>query len=356
MLNYIKIENFRNLLMQKVSLQDRHIVLCGDNGQGKTSFIEAIYYLIFSSSFREQKEDAICQIGQDAFVLFGEFTQENQSYQDKLGVSWAKKHKRIIFNGRELRDRKELVAQFPCIPFLYDDLLLIDGTMERRRRFFDQILSLINPTFIDYLRQYKKILKERNLSLRTRQLDLLPIYTQQLIKMGLILVQERQKMIKLFKSLFSPLMKEVAGLEILIEYQPHWKILDEDHILKIFDQKKDQELKQGLTLHGPHRDRYTFIYQENDAEHYLSLGQKRLLALSLKTSATQLFYQQSQRKPILLLDDIFLELTHDLRAQFLSYLPPYDQAFFTFLTQEYAHIPVSSPLIYQVKNGKLIEP
>lgn len=352
MLNYIKVENFRNLAKEKIDLGQRHIVLCGENGQGKTNFIEAIYYLIFANSFREQKEETVCHIGSDNFVLFGEFLRENQQ-RDRLGVSWQKESKRIVLNGMDVRDRKELVANFPCIAFFHDDLHLIDGSMDRRRRFFDQVVSLIEPTFIDYLRRYKKILRQRNMVLRMGQSEMLPVYTQQLVDIGLELVQQRAQVATLFRQIFTLLMQESSHLDVNCVYQPNWKSQDREEILHNFTEKQDQELRQGATLYGPHRDRYHFLYLGGDASHYLSLGQKRLLALCLKSSASVLFYQQSQRKPILLLDDIFLELTHAARENFLRHLPPYEQAFFTFLPQEFAHIPVASPLIYFVKDGTL---
>lgn len=353
MLNYIRIDNFRNLVKDKIPLGQKHVVLCGENGQGKTNFIEAVYYLIFANSFREQKEETVCRVDADNFVLFGEFLQQDAIYTERLGVSWQKEGKRIVLNGIEIRDRKELVANFPCIAFFHDDLQLIDGSMDRRRRFFDQIVSLIQPGFIDYLRRYKKILRQRNLVLRSHQEQMLPVYTDQLVDIGLILMQYRQQVAELFAQIFSPLMQQSSSLDVSCLYQSHWKSADKDEILAVFHDKRQQEIRQGATLYGPHRDRYHFLYCGEDASHYLSLGQKRLLALCLKTAASLLFYQQSKRKPILLLDDIFLELTHVSRENFLLNLPPYEQAFFTFLPQEFDHIPVESPLIYFVKNGKL---
>ncbi len=354
MLNYIKIENFRNLAKGKIDLSSRHIILCGENGQGKTNFIEAIYYLIFANSFREQKEEFICQNSEDHFVLFGEFSQE-KDFHDRLGVLWDKNGKRIVLNGLEIRDRKELVASFPCIAFFHDDLMLIDGSMEKRRRFFDQILSLISPSYIDSLRRYKKVLRQRNLVLRTNQNSMLDVYTQQLLDVGLVLMQERAKMSILFQEVFAQRMKDSSNLDIQCIYQPNWKSGEKEEILKVFQEKQEQEMRQGITLYGPHRDRYMFSFDGKEASHYLSLGQKRLLALCLKSAASLLFYQQSHRKPILLLDDIFLELTHAARERFLSHLPPYQQAFFTFLPQEIDHIKLESALIYFVKEGKLEE-
>lgn len=353
MLNFIKIENFRNLNKVKADLSSPHVILWGENGQGKTNFIEAVYYLIFSASFREQKEEFICRTGEDRFVLFGEFSNR-ENFRDRLGVSWDKNEgKHILLNSSEVRDRKELVAAFPCIAFFHDDLLLIDGSMERRRRFFDQIISLISPSYIDSLRKYKKILRQRNLVLRTHQNSMLDIYTQQLIEIGLLLMQERRRMEILFRKIFVPLMKDNSALDIDCGYQSNWKSQEKDEILSMFKEKQEQEIRRGMTLYGPHRDRYTFFFEGGEADHFLSLGQKRLLALSLKSAACLLFYEQSRRKPILLLDDIFLELTHESRKNFLNRLPPYEQAFFTFLPQELPHISLESSLVYLVKEGNL---
>lgn len=353
MLNYIKIDNFRNLVKDKIDVSSRHVILCGENGQGKSNFIEAIYYLIFAASFREQKEEFICRKQEDHFILFGEFLQQ-KDFNDRLGVLWDKNNgKRIVLNGLEIRDRKELVALFPCISFFHGDLQLIDGSMERRRRFFDQILSLISPSYIDSLRRYKKVLRQRNFVLRTNQNSMLDMYTQQLLDVGLVLMQERAKMTVLFQGIFASLMHDSSNLDIHCLYQSNWKSAEKEEILKEFNEKQEQEIRQGITLYGPHRDRYMFSFEGKEASHYLSLGQKRLLALCLKSAASLLFYQQSHREPILLLDDIFLELTHAVRERFLSYLPPYRQAFFTFLPQELAHIKLDSPLIYFVKEGKM---
>lgn len=350
----VRLYNYRNLIDSHVDVKAREVFLVGENGQGKTNFLESIYLLCYGSSFRTRKDRELIKIGTKEMQVSGSsYTDDENDVQ--LRIKEGKKQ--ISLNGKRIGDRKQLIQHLPCIIFSHDDIDFISGPPERRRWFFNQTMSLYNPLFIDTLRRYEKILKMRNTSVRDGRIDLLDIYDDQAAAAGIELQERRAEAIKLFNVTFNRLFHTVSGLDgdISIRYNPSWNGAESaDDAVKILKERRNVDLTFKTTTSGPHRDKIGFYLNGRDFSRIASTGQRRLMSLVLRVAQSEFFTDMTRRNPILLLDDVLLELDAERRRKFIARLPAYEQAFFTFLPDEpYDSYASNDTMVYRVSEGSL---
>lgn len=348
----LKCWQYRNLENAELRFSAPRVFLVGENGQGKSNLLEAIYLLSFGSSFRTRKDQDLMLRGTDQTALHGKTEDHDVSIRFK---GRSPLEKQIILDEKPIKDRKELVHTFPAIVFCHDDMAFVQGPPERRRWFFDQTMSLYEPLFIDTLRSYKKVLKLRNSALKTQAVDLLPVYDRQLADAGLEIQRRRELAVKEFNQVFSRLHGFVSGLEgdLEIVYRPSWKCAAEtDAVSELLAERRAGDLELGTSGSGPHRDRFAFLLDGRDYTQIASTGQLRLLSLLLRVGQAQFFHGKSGREPVLLLDDVLLELDPLRRERFLSVLPKADQIFFTFLPdRQYLELKDPDTQVFQVQKG-----
>jgi DNA replication and repair protein RecF len=353
----VTIEGFRNLVDAKINTSGKDIFLIGANGQGKSNFLEAVYFCSYASSFRNSKDYEMinecrkeCFVRADFFDIFDKYIS--------AGIRNGKKT--ISVDGKPVSDRKELLSIVSCIVFCHDDLDFISGTSERRRWFFDQNICLYDRVYIDTLQRYKKVLKSRNILLKEinkgKSSTVLDILDPQLAEYGLELIKAREKEIDFFSDVFNLVYENVSGISgIKIKYRKSWKHDNVDSIISELKEQKEKEIFQGITRTGPHRDSYVFVKDDKIFDNTASTGQKRLLALILRAAQALRYYKMTKKEPILLLDDVLLELDGEKKKNFLEFLPPYKQAFYTFLPEEpFEQYRKDNALVYYVQEGNLI--
>jgi len=337
---------------------DAHdIYLIGENGQGKTNILEAIYMLSYGSSFRTRYDSDLVSWGCRSMSVCSRFRSPEET-EGNISITWENGRKTIKLHGKRVVDRKELLRRVPAIAFVHNDFLFASGPPERRRWFMDQTLSLHDPYYINQLRCYRKLLHERNYILRTRNFSLLDYYSEQLALAGLTLVQQREEAAREFGDIFSTLFKEVSGIEkeITLVYQPSWgETEDSKEVMECLRKKKAADIVSGTTSTGPHRDRFLFVAGERDFAKSASTGQQRLLSLLLRVAQARFYYQTTGRKPILLLDDVLLELDPLRRRLFRDRLPAAEQIFYTFLPGEETGKIGDDSHTYEVKDGTVYE-
>jgi len=351
----VRFYQFRNWSPDPIDLGTaREVVLTGPNGQGKTNFLEGIYLLCYGSSFRTKNERKLCLHGTQEFSARGEgfFAGQNTEVSVKLTAQ----RKEISINGEVVHDRKDLVSRLPCVAFTHEDYQFVSGGPEFQRFFFDQTLSLFNVLYIDTLRHYRKILKIRN-ALLVQRFDPLAmeVYEYQLVQAGLEITKLRREAVLFFNPLFSRLFSEISGLdgECLLRHHPSWKDEDEEATVRRLADTRDQDTRLGFTGSGPHRDRFTFQFAGRNFADHASTGQIRLLSLLLRIAQATLSLERTGRKPILLLDDVLLELDGERRRGVLAKLPAFEQAFFTFLPEQPLELgPGAAPLHLRVDGGR----
>jgi DNA replication and repair protein RecF len=235
----------------------------------------------------------------------------------------------------------------------------VNGSPERRRWFFDQTLSLYDSVYLEDLRRFRRVLKSRNTILKENSqqkfsgdinsvLDALDL---QFVMYGQELMKKREIAAMEFSNVFGKLYEEVSEIsDVQVQYIQSWK--NEGDMLSNLQQRRTADIAAGLSLSGPHRDRYVFAHNGCDFTVKASTGQRRLLALLLRAAQARRFSSMTGQNPILLLDDVLLEMDGEKRRRFISVLPAYDQAFYTFLPDEpYQRYQKEDTLVYTVNQG-----
>jgi len=348
--------NFRNLKDGYVDIPNRQILLVGENGQGKTNFLEALYFICYGSSFRTKNLKECINYGKNNFEVWADIINSS-GYDSRINIKYNQGKKSILIDNQEIHDRKELIYNIPCVNFSYDDIEIIRGLPQERRNFFDQILCMYDSIYLDNLRKYKVCLKQRNAAIKDLIYELIPIYNQKLAEYGFNIFKARKKLITYFNSIFPDFYSEIAqdNRKMKISYNPSWKkIENEKDIIEILEKNQDLDFKMLTTTTGIHRDKFIISDQNGPFINSGSTGQLRLASLVLKSIQAFYFKNYSKLEPILLIDDVLLELDSKKRGKFLEKMVNYSQVFFTFLIEEkyFSKIKEDS-LIFKVEKGEV---
>ena len=354
----LRFYNFRNLKDRELDCGSREVFLVGENGQGKTNLLEAVHLLSLGSSFREKRESALVRDPSSTTGLHGRLTSAERGEKTLSLRMTPGQKKEFRVNDKALAERRDLLSEVLCIAFVQQDMDFVTGPPEERRRFFDQTLVLSDLSFLDSLRDYRRVLKARNLCLKENRDDLLDVYDAQLSVLGLAMQARRAALVAEFDAVFSPLFREITGSEeeLQIRYRPSWGGLGTvDDVMAHLAARRARDRLLGSTTSGPHRDACSYIQGGRDYTHLASTGQLRLCALVLRVAQAGFLAARTSRKPILLLDDVLLELDPGRKRAFIARFPPYDQAFFTFLPDEsWQSFRTPDTLVLTVANGDFL--
>lgn len=353
--------NFRNLKNDTIDLSNKEVYFVGENGQGKSNILESLYYSAYGISFRTHVDSQIIKSGEKNFSLNSMYRCNNDT--QKVSVILENNKKRIEKNGKRIQDRKELINTIPCILFCHDDLKFAVGEPECRRFFIDQSLTMYDSAYIDDLRNYKKILKSRNLILKNHEYEMLDVYDGQLAAYGLTIQQKRKKAIFQFNEIFGKIFEDITGISgVHIYYEPSWKDIIKNgekffpatqDILNLLNEHRDNDKRMETSLSGPHRDKISFVKDHKYFIPTASTGQCRLVSLLLRVAQAVYLARATGLKPVLLMDDVLLELDPDKRAKLTATLPDYEQLFCTFLPGEpYERYMKDTTKVYKIIGGE----
>lgn len=347
----ISFYHFRNLKDGKISQFKKNNFIIGPNGQGKTNFLEALYLLTYCSSFKELKDQNFISLNQNECKING--VRFNNEFEDHFSFFQNARSKEFKINDKTLKDKGELLEYVPAIVFKHDDIFLINGSPEIKRNFFDQILTHTHITYLDLFRKYKKIVKQRNFCLKMENYSVLDALDIQLFEIGKELTKIRAAFIESINLNFNNFYHKFASDDYFykIEYKASLENLETIDFIK---RKRPIDIKFKTTTVGPHRDNYLILQNDIDFSRYASTGQKRVLSLILKLFQAQLIGEKSQKFPVLLFDDVLLELDREKKIAVLKNLPNYSQAFFTVLpSEEMVLFDMEDKKIMSIKNGEI---
>ena len=348
--------NFRNLKNTSINIAYPEVFLVGKNGQGKTNFLEALYISSYGSSFKNMPESHISTTGTNSYRIKTLY-KENDEITHDISVTYNKNKKEIYKDMKKI-DRKELVRTVPCILFYNSDIDFVTGSQVRKRFFFDQCLAMYDKDYISLLHTYLKILMAKNTIIRSQKnMELLDAYNMQIVVLAIAITNKRINLIKEFNNEFPKMYEKISGIsDVSILYQPLINTTSEKELLDILNKKKGYEIKMGSSVIGPHRDKIHFIKDNMLFDKQSSNGQKRLISLILRTLQAKFYTEKLKQKPILLMDDVILELDNDKRQSFMSLLPSYKQLFCTFLHGEpFNNYKTKDTKVFFVEDGILNE-
>lgn len=357
----IHLQSFRNYDNASFSFEPEAIhCLIGNNAQGKTNFIESIYFLSHLHSFRTMQMKDLIQADKEWMRMDAKVETHGHKEDVKVMIS---DQQRLLFHFNDpVKRYSDFVGIVNAILFCPDDMLMLKQSPRLRRRMIDMELIKISKTYTNTLSHYQKILKERNAVLKQKKIDEIYIdtLTQQLIQDQLIIVSQRQAFIK-------RLNQELLGIypffsqekEVIeIRYQT---FVDIDQPIKeqmeeLYRSSLQKDIRYQQTTLGIHKDDILFLYKDQPMVNVASQGQKRSVLLALKLGLAQIIYQTQNEYPILLLDDVFSELDDQRKQQLISHLPKSMQIFITTTERPDASwFQGRSVHFYQVKNGVLKE-
>ncbi|RPF51139.1 DNA replication/repair protein RecF [Aquisalibacillus elongatus] len=365
----IQLTNYRNYDHFSVSFDQSINVIIGENAQGKTNMMEAIYVLAFTKSHRTPRDKELIKWDREYGKIEGRVFRRNQSFP--LEVVFSNKGKKAKFNHVEQKRLSEYIGAINVVMFAPEDLNLVKGSPQERRKFIDMEIGQTQPIYIYHLGQYQRILKERNALLKDLQRSqepdptMLRVYTDQLVEHASILLERRFIFLQKLRKWAQPIHEGISrGHETLnIDYDASVNVSEDMDSEKIrlelqnhFERFESKEIERGTTLVGPHRDDLLFYVNGKNVQTFGSQGQQRTTALSLKLAEIELIYEEVGEYPILLLDDVLSELDDYRQSHLLNTIQGKVQTFVTTTSVDgIDHETISKAEIFTVHNGQLTE-
>lgn len=307
----LKLKSFRNYELLSLGFDKSTNIFYGDNAQGKTNILEAVYLSGTTKSHRGTKDKDMIQFGANESHIETIVEKNGIKYQIDMHLK-KNSPKGIAINKIPIRKASELFGIINIVFFSPEDLNIIKNGPGERRRFIDLELSQLDKVYLNNLSNYNRIVNQRNHLLKEIDynkgaLETLDIWDMQLLQYGNKIIERRQKFIEEINKIISNIHKKLTGNreDIKIVYEPSNGALSfEQALLK----NKEKDLRIKSTSVGPHRDDIAFLVSDIDIRKYGSQGQQRTAALSLKLSEIELVKQSIHDTPVLLLDDVLSEL------------------------------------------------
>lgn len=354
-INKIKLQNFRNYNEQEINLNKSINVFYGDNAQGKTNILEAIFLCTFGKSFRTNKEKELIKLGKDNANVIIEY--EKKDRDGKISISISDK-KQILVNGIKIKKLSELLGNINIVIFTPDDINILKGGPALRRRFLDMMIGQLKPNYVYTLNMYIKTLEQRNNYLRqikeeNKPENLLDIWDEKLIEYADIIYKYRKEFIDKIKKKINIIHKKITDEKEEINIQYISNCESKEVYSELLKQRRKLDIIKGFTTKGIHRDDFEIYINNKELSIYGSQGQNRTAILSLKLSELQVIYDEIEEEPILLLDDFMSELDINRRKNFLNNINK-TQVIITcaekieFLKENVDYC------LYQVKEGEII--
>ncbi|SDK23238.1 DNA replication/repair protein RecF [Sediminibacillus albus] len=367
-IHQLALKNYRNYDQMTLKFDDKINVIIGENAQGKTNLMEAIYVLAFSKSHRTPRDKELVQWEKEYAKIEGSVFKRNRYFPLEIVIS--SKGKKAKLNHLEQRRLSDYIGALNVVMFAPEDLNLVKGSPQVRRRFIDMEIGQIQPTYIYHLGQYQKILKQRNFLLKSLQRNqqsdrtMLQVLTEQLIEHAAFIIEKRFTFLDLLRKWAGPIHNGISrGIEQLeINYHGSIEVSEESNREKIttiyherFAEMENREVERGSTLIGPHRDDLIFHVNGKDVQTYGSQGQQRTTALSLKLAEIELIFNEVGEYPILLLDDVLSELDDFRQSHLLNTIQGKVQTFVSTTSVEgIKHETLEKAELFRIENGKLL--
>jgi DNA replication and repair protein RecF len=325
----LHLRGFRNYRDLNINFSPGLNVIYGDNAQGKTNLLEAVYFLATGKSHRTSRDQELITEGEQSFAAKAAVVRNTGELALELAFGLDTR-KQLKINGIAEKKIAKLVGNLAAVFFSPDDLQLLKGAPTGRRRFLDIELSQISQTYLFHLMTFNRALAQRNSVLKQDAVDqgLLAIYDEHLVNAGAQLIARRAQAVQRLTSLaarYHALLAE--GKEALVlEYQSQGADPGQtptpdavaDRLRSLLQQRRRDELRRQVTLVGPHRDDVGFWINGRDARLYGSQGQQRTAVLALKLAELEFMREEIGEYPILLLDDVASELDPHRRHYLLS--------------------------------------
>ena len=352
----IELADYRNYDSLVLEFDKGTNILYGDNAQGKTNILEAIYLAATTKSHKGSKDKEI--------INFEKEEAHIRTYLEKEGVETRvdmhlrkSGSKGIAIDGQKLKKAAELLGLCNVVFFSPEDLAIIKNGPAERRRFVDMELCQLDSFYIYNLNHYNKIVNQRNKLLKDLYMnpslrETLNIWDMQLVSFGSKIIERRKLFVDQLNEIIYGIHKNLSGgkEELKIIYEPDVEI--DDYEKKLFG-SQDRDIKSKMTTVGPHRDDFSFVVGDIDIRKFGSQGQQRTAALSLKLSEIELVKKIAKDTPILLLDDVLSELDSNRQNYLLNSIGDIQTIITCTGLEEFVNNRFEINRVFKVNDGKV---
>ncbi|MBP3274920.1 MAG: DNA replication/repair protein RecF [Butyrivibrio sp.] len=323
----LELADFRNYDNLKIDFSSGTNILYGDNAQGKTNILEAIYVSATTKSHKGSKDKEIIGFGKEEAHIRTILEKDGAEYRVDMHLR-GNRSKGIAIDGQKIKRASDLIGMLNVVFFSPEDLSIIKNGPSERRRFMDMELCQLDQIYLNSLSKYNKLVVERNKVLKDlfehpENSVLLDVQDKQLCEYGSIIIKAREKFITELNEIIRPIHEKLTGGKELLSvyYEPNVEQAEFEKKLSS-SRKKDIYAKQ--TTVGPHKDDFSFIVRKSseddgiDIRKYGSQGQQRTASLSLKLSEIEIVKKSKKEKPVLLLDDVLSDLDSNRQNYLLN--------------------------------------
>lgn len=352
-INKLSVYNYRNLKNCEINFFNGMNVICGENAQGKTNIIEALWIFTGAKSFKGGVDSSFIKFGCEKAAAQIEFISGGTENTAKMEFGEKRK---AFFNGKALQNPSKLAGNFNAIVFSPDDLSIVSGGPEKRRRFIDVLIGQIYPQYIDVLRGYLRAVKQRNEIIKEYKYDstvsiMLDAFEKEISEKGKKITEYRQNYINALMMHLPAIFKGLtAGKEEIMSV--YVATVDANMLTEALRKSRETDKFGGFTTVGPHRDDIEFKINGVNARNYGSQGQKRCVALALKLASAEVIKNKTGEYPVCLLDDVMSELDINRQNYILNHIKN-RQSFITCCDPSNVER-LNEGNIIEVKNGEVI--
>lgn len=363
----LKVENFRNLERLDIEFSDGVNIIYGNNAQGKTNIIEAIYIFSFGKSFRANRDIELLKFDKEYFLSNIEIMKKDRELEMDFGFDKISNKKIIKVNGVIQKKISDIIGKLNVVVFKPEDIKIVTDAPSVRRKYIDYLISSISKGYLENITKYKKVLEERNTLLKEIKLRLkgsknldetdsnfLDVYDKLLSKLNCEIYNERKKVIEKLNNYIYGIHLKLTENYINNE-KLHIKYVSnvEEDIQKMYNnliKSRLNDINKGYTSFGIHRDDYIISINSLDVSIYGSQGQKKSSIISLKLSELKVIEEVIGEKPVLLLDDYMSELDERRRLKFLDII---EDIQIVITTTHKIRIDGKENTYFYVDNGKI---
>ena len=354
----LEVSDFRNYREAAVRFSPGTNLLYGDNAQGKTNLLEAIYLCGTTRSHRMAKDRDMVRFGAENAHLRALVRKDSGLYQVDLHLK-QRGAKGVAVNKAPVRRAQDLFGVLHLVLFSPEDLQIVKGGPAERRRFVDMELSQIDPVYLSDLTDYNRALSQRNRLLKDLERDpglseTLPLWDEQLVRFGSRVIRRRREFVEEICPTLERIHSDLTGGKerLTLSYEP-------DAAEKNFGEElalaEERDIRFGSTSRGPHRDDVSFISNNIDIRRFGSQGQQRTTALSLKLAELTFVEERIRETPVLLLDDVLSELDQDRRRFLLKRIGGIQTIVTGTGPEEFLREAVAVDKVFRVTEGQIEE-
>ncbi len=319
-INNIKLNNFRNYNNKEINLHENINVFFGENAQGKTNIIESIFLCSIGKSFRTNKEKELIKFNEEKTLVEINYEKSDRTGNIKIEIG---EKKQVYLNGIKIKKLSELLGNINVVIFTPDDINILKGGPQNRRKFLDIMISQLRPNYMHILSLYNKTLEQRNnylkqIKIEKKDENLLDIWDEKLIDYGIKIYEYRKEFLEKIKNKIKNIHQGITNGKENIEIKYISDAITRQNFINELKSRRKLDIIKGYTTKGIHRDDFIIYINKKEVGTFGSQGQNRTAMLSLKLSELQVIYDDIGEYPILLLDDFMSELDSKRRESFLN--------------------------------------